>query len=51
VLYQSESRPAKLANNLGYKPDAEELTKLRYLVSGKQNFEQLFGAVVEAGAA
>jgi len=44
ILYKPESRAAKLARNIGFKPTKEELTKMRYLVSGKKTFNELFTA-------
>ena len=48
VLYHPKSRPAKLAQQLGYQPDEEECTKLRYLVAGKHDIKALFPGIVKA---
>jgi len=42
LLYKPSSRPAKLAKNIGYTPTDSERTKMRYLISGKSTFEELF---------
>lgn len=42
ILYKPESRPAKIAKNVGYTPTDSERTKMRYLISGKSSFEELF---------
>jgi len=42
ILYKPKSRPAKLAKNVGYIPTDSEKTKLRYLISGRSSFEELF---------
>ena len=42
ILYEPESRPAKVARKLGYNPIKEEKTKLVYLVSGKKSYGELW---------
>jgi len=42
ILYKPESRPATIAKNVGYTPTDSERTKMRYLISGKSTFEELF---------
>ena len=40
--YQKSERIDTLMQSIGYKPTAEEKTKMRYLISGKGSFEELF---------
>jgi len=42
LLYKPDSRPAKLAKNMGYKPSDKECTKMRYLIAGKLKLSDLF---------
>jgi len=42
ILYKPNSRPAKLAKNVGYTPTEDERKKMRYLIAGKSTIEELF---------
>jgi len=42
LLYKPESRPAKLAKNMGYTPTESESKKMRNLIAGKTNYKELF---------